>query len=83
MKYEKNKPSSRLLSWKMACLSCVIMHIHVTAVPLNLYRQASFCGMPHWTYFYAIQKREQPNVPAFAASIPSATYHILDVVGLP
>lgn len=33
--------------------------------------------------FRAIQKREQPNVPAFAASIPSATYHILDVVGLP
>lgn len=34
-------------------------------------------------FFRAIQKREQPNVPAFAASIPSATYHILDVVGLP
>ncbi len=37
----------------------------------------------HLIAFCAIQKREQPNVPAFAASIPSATYHILDVVGLP
>ena len=31
----------------------------------------------------AIQKREQPNVPSFAASIPSAYNNIQDVVVLP
>lgn len=66
----------------------VILHIHafnliLSQIVKKTRKQVLLDDLSRNNFFRAIQKREQPNVPAFAASIPSATYHILDVVGLP